>query len=314
MGNDTLPMRQRMDWVIAKFESEEGSGRIGFVMEPDPRRYEWIEREGEQMLFDRLERVLIPQRLLEEMAAQMDGPPLYYQPPGIKDALEYVDSRRSAIAQLLKKGATTAEAGQDPSALTLEQLAGDELGFAILSIDMVASTALAAAVEPGDYARILSTYLYEVSRLIPLFRGQVLKYTGDGLVAYFPEPSFNSMNDLAVDCALTIQLLLRDALRPALRDQGLREIEARIGIDSGEAMVMLVGSPTTKRHADIIGHVVNLAAKVQSAAAPGGVCLGEAAVSALHVSWRQRISPRPPDAAPDLRKADGSPYGLFEIS
>jgi len=54
-----------------------------------------------------------------------------------------------------------------------------------------------------ELARVIPIALFEFSLAIPAFHGHVLKYTGDGLIAYFAEPSFLTKNDLALDCALT---------------------------------------------------------------------------------------------------------------
>ena len=58
--------------------------------------------------------------------------------------------------------------------------------------------------------------LDELALIVAQFNGQVLKYTGDGLIAYFTPPSYNRMNDMALDCALTCRHLLYEAVFPAL--------------------------------------------------------------------------------------------------
>ena len=61
----------------------------------------------------------------------------------------------------------------------------------------------------------------ELSELVPKFWGYVLKYTGDGLIAYFPEPSFITMNDAALYCALTMRKIVYQALNTALQHRSL---------------------------------------------------------------------------------------------
>jgi class 3 adenylate cyclase len=152
---------------------------------------------------------------------------------------------------------------------------------------MVGSTGLATSTHPETYARLISVILYELSELVPKFWGHVLKYTGDGLIAYFPEPSFITMNDAALYCALTMRMIVYQALNKALLQRGLPPIAIRIGIDAGEAYVQTVGSPETKQHKDIIGAVVSLAAKIQAQAKPGEIYLGDTVNRNLHTSWRQ---------------------------
>jgi class 3 adenylate cyclase len=93
--------------------------------------------------------------------------------------------------------------------------------------------------------------------VVPLFHGHVLMCTGDGLIAFVAEPSFNSMNDLAVDCALTMRRLISDAVNSALNAERLPSLSVRIGLEAGDAYVVTLDSATTKRDSDIVGEVVN---------------------------------------------------------
>ena len=114
----------------------------------------------------------------------------------------------------------------------------------------------------------------------------MLNYTGDGIIAYFPAPSFINKNDLAIDCAATMRLLVRDALNPLLIEHGYVPISVRIGLDAGAAAVIAIGSPATKQRKDIIGAVVNLACKIQSRAPEGEIAIGDIAFKNLHTNWR----------------------------
>jgi adenylate cyclase len=111
------------------------------------------------------------------------------------------------------------------------------------------------------------------------------------LIAYFPEPSFITKNDLAIDCALTLRGLIHRVLNPILADRGFPTIGIRIGLDAGEAYIETIGSPETKQHKDIIGAVVSLAAKIQAQAKPGEIYLGDTVVRNLHTMWRQICEP-----------------------
>jgi len=96
------------------------------------------------------------------------------------------------------------------------------------------------------------------------------------------------MNDLAIDCALTLNGLIYKVLNPLFYESKYPHIDVRIGIDSGEAYVQIIGNPSAKQHKDIIGQVVSLAAKIQSKANPGEIFLGEVAVRHLHIYWREK--------------------------
>ncbi len=103
----------------------------------------------------------------------------------------------------------------------------------------------------------------------------------------------NTQNDLAIDCALTMRALVYDALNPEFIEAGLPPIDIRVGIDAGEAAVLVLGSPTTKRHADIIGEVVSLACKVEATGEAGAIRVGGIAARSMHLHWRERMEPAP---------------------
>jgi class 3 adenylate cyclase len=90
-------------------------------------------------------------------------------------------------------------------------------------------------------------------------RGRIVKTTGDGLLA-----EFASVVD-AVRCAVEIQreMFARNAAAPAER-----RIEFRMGINVGDIII---------EDGDIFGDGVNIAARLEALAKPGGICLSAAA-------------------------------------
>jgi TolB-like protein/class 3 adenylate cyclase/cytochrome c-type biogenesis protein CcmH/NrfG len=129
---------------------------------------------------------------------------------------------------------------------------------AILSADAVAYSRLMAEDEPGT-VRAVREHHTEMRRRIETRRGRVVDSPGDNLLAEFP-----SIVE-AVQCAVEIQ---RDV---ATRNQSLpetRRMHFRIGVHLGDVIV-------EGKH--IYGDGVNVAARLEGLAEPGGVCLsGEA--------------------------------------
>ena len=107
-----------------------------------------------------------------------------------------------------------------------------------------------------------------------------------------------------------IRRLVNDAINPALASRGLNQVDVRIGIDSGEAAIQVVGSPNTKQHKDLIGDVINLACKIEKNAGTGNIALGEITYRNLHTSWRTRCDVV--DLGPDWNyRKDGEPYRVY---
>ena len=126
---------------------------------------------------------------------------------------------------------------------------------AILAADVAGYSRLMGADEEGTHER-LKVHLRElVDPKIAEHRGRTVKNTGDGLLAEFP-----SVVD-AVRCAVEMQRGMIDR-EPDVPEE--RRIRLRIGINLGDVIV--------EEH-DIFGDGVNVAARLEALAEPGGICI-----------------------------------------
>jgi len=130
---------------------------------------------------------------------------------------------------------------------------------AILAADVAGYSRLMGADEEGTLAALKAVRRELADPIIAEHRGRIVKTTGDGLLI-----EFQSVVD-AVRCAVEIQRGM--ALRNAALPEG-RRIEFRIGVNLGD--VILDGG-------DIFGDGVNIAARLEALAEPGGICLAGAA-------------------------------------
>jgi adenylate cyclase len=219
---------------------------------------------------------------------------LQYTPPKIKNSEDYVKKRIDTIRAFMAEKISDFEF-VDKSEEFLEGLQKDEMNFVILCIDIAGSTKLSSSLDPKINARIISLFSREMSAIVPLFNGYVLKHVGDGLIAYFPEPNFIGQNDNAVDCALTMRLMVLEGLNTVLKGLGFPELSIRIGVDSGEAVVTITGDSSSKQQKDLIGFTINLATKIQSKAQPNQLVIGGTTARNLHVNWRKRFQKFVPD-------------------
>ena len=128
---------------------------------------------------------------------------------------------------------------------------------AIMSADVVGYSALMAADEEGTLARLKAYREALIEPAIANHGGRVVKLMGDGILV-----EYTSVVE-AVRAAIYIQreLALRNRDKP-----GENQIVFRIGINQGD--VIIDGD-------DIYGDDVNIAARLQERAAPGGICISE---------------------------------------
>ena len=125
---------------------------------------------------------------------------------------------------------------------------------ALLSLDVLGYSALMARAEEETHRRV-GAELDRVSREIEKSHGRAFGFAGDGLMAEFPSAVE------ALKCALRIQAAAgrRNARLPAEQ-----RISYRIGINSGEVIL---------QKSRIGGNAVNIAARLEALAEPGGICL-----------------------------------------
>jgi adenylate cyclase len=131
---------------------------------------------------------------------------------------------------------------------------------AILVTDIVGYSRLAGADEERTLARIRGLRSDLVEPTVAAHRGRVVKRTGDGSII-----EFRSVVD-AVRCAIEVQngMVERNAGVPPER-----RIEFRIGVHLGDVVEESDG--------DLMGDGVNIAARLESVAKPGAICLSEQA-------------------------------------
>jgi class 3 adenylate cyclase len=161
--------------------------------------------------------------------------------------------------------------------------------FVILSVDIADSTKMSQELRSEEYSKIISLFSKEVALIISKFNGYVLKFQGDGIIAYFPEPNFIGMNDNAVDCAAGIRKLILEGINKILAEHKLPQINSRIGVDAGFAIVATIGIEKVKMHKDLIGETINLSCKIQSLAEKNQILVGETATKNVHTFWRQKL-------------------------
>src|SRR3954447_15282107 len=151
---------------------------------------------------------------------------------------------------------------------------------AFLAADVVGYTRLAGADEDRVLARLRALRSDLIDPTIAVHRGRVIKRTGDGALV-----EFRSVVD-AVRCAVEVQNGMVE------RNAGVPEdkrIDFRIGIHLGDVVEESDG--------DLMGDGVNIAARLESVAAPGAICLSEDAYrqvkSRLDLSVRDPGDTRP---------------------
>src|SRR5205823_6269000 len=126
---------------------------------------------------------------------------------------------------------------------------------AVMFTDLVGSTGLAESLGDATWHEVLASHRQLVRGCVEEHHGTEVGTQGDGFLVRFDEP------DHAVSCAISLHRKMHDA-----RLGGAFVPELRVGIHAGEAVA---------DDNDLVGRVINLAARVTDAAAPNEILVTE---------------------------------------
>ncbi|WP_158964060.1 adenylate/guanylate cyclase domain-containing protein [Chachezhania sediminis] len=136
-------------------------------------------------------------------------------------------------------------------------------------------TSTSEGLQPEELTRILNEYFTEMTRIAEHHGATIDKFIGDAIVAFFGDPASMGVAEDARACvrmALEMQARMRE-LEGKWKDRGIdRPFRIRIGINTGFCNVGNFGSDDRMDYT-IIGAEVNLAARLESQAEPGGIVM-----------------------------------------
>ncbi len=136
--------------------------------------------------------------------------------------------------------------------------------------DLVDAATLGAEVDAESWQELLQLYFAEMRGALGRHGGVVEKFIGDAVVGVFGVPEARE-DDALRACRAALEMQARvGALNDELRRRFGTEISIRVGVNSGE----VVGS----RETFVAGDAVNVAARLEQAAAAGEVLVGDPTV------------------------------------
>jgi class 3 adenylate cyclase len=158
----------------------------------------------------------------------------------------------------------------------------------VLFADVVGSTALAEKLPPEEAKALIGECVNQMSRAVHEYGGTVQAYMGDGICAYFGVPTAHEDDpERAARAALRIVEVVRRYARDVEHAWGIERFDVRVGINTGPAAVGVVGAVDHQTVA--FGDTTNVAARLQTVAAPGTIAVGEE--SARRLGHRFRLEP-----------------------
>ncbi len=167
-------------------------------------------------------------------------------------------------------GAALSDAAAAPGAAQERHSASSERRLvSVLFADLVGFTTLSEARDAEEVRELLTRYFETCRRLIARYGGTVEKFIGDAVMAVWGTPV--AQEDDA-ERAVRVALDLVAAVSALGQEAGLPDLRARAGVLTGEAAVTI----GAEGEGMVAGDLVNTASRIQAAAEPGAVFVGEA--------------------------------------
>jgi class 3 adenylate cyclase/tetratricopeptide (TPR) repeat protein len=166
--------------------------------------------------------------------------------------------------------------------------------------DVSGSTALGERIDPESLRRVMARYFETAKTIVERHGGTVEKFIGDAVMAVFGVPAVHEDDALR---AVRAASELRDGLAPLnveLEEAYGTRLELRMGVNTGEVV-----TGTEERLAT--GDAVNVAARLEQAAQPGEVLLGEETYGLVRNAVE--VEPAPPVEA----KGKAEPVPAFRL-
>jgi class 3 adenylate cyclase/tetratricopeptide (TPR) repeat protein len=152
-------------------------------------------------------------------------------------------------------------------------IAGERKLVTLLFADVVGSTALAEHLDPEEWGEIVSGAHSCVADAIHSRGGTIAQLLGDGVLAFFGAPATHEDDPVrAVSAALQILDSMRTYARQLAEQRRIDNFQMRVGLNTGLVVVGNIGSEFHMEYL-AVGDSVNLAARLQSAAAPNSVLI-----------------------------------------
>lgn len=213
------------------------------------------------------------------MADQTCSDCAFQNPAGFKFCGQCGHSLNSAVDNPNRDGALQSATPSSPSPASVVP-AGTAIPrverrqLTVLFCDMVGSTALSQQFDPEDLRKIIRSYQNACQPVIERHGGYISRFVGDGILAFFGYPRASEHDaEQAVNAGLGLVHSVSDIDCSALQGKS-PPMFVRVGIATGLVVAGdLIGEGASEQET-VVGETPNLAARLQSLAAPNTVLIG----------------------------------------
>jgi class 3 adenylate cyclase/tetratricopeptide (TPR) repeat protein len=198
-------------------------------------------------------------------------------------------------------GTALGDAGAGAPAAPVASPPEERRQVSVLFADLSGYTAVSEQMDPERVKALVDAALRRLAEEVERFGGTVDKYIGDNVMALFGAPVAHEDDaERAVRAGLGMQQAMGEVNEQLARTHGV-SLALRVGVNTGEVVAGAVGDAYT-----VVGDTVNVASRLEAAAQPGSVTVGERTMraSANAIAYRE--------LAPLKLKGKGEPVPAWE--
>lgn len=261
----------RMDFDIEEEYSENGEKTGNIIFMPNRDRYEYTNKDGVNGYMDKYEPIFIPEEMLQKVWPQLNFLPVNMPPSRIENPKEYFKARFKNLSKYFS---------DEFKSSTLNS--AENLVF--MSLDIVNSTRRSKKLDIETNTLTNLMFLKEAEEIIKIYEGNVIKYVGDGLIAYFQTPNLMGKIDNSIECALLIKTFVEEYINKFLGENEITPLKFRIGINHGEGYIININEQN-----DIYGHALDITHKIQECADENQIVVGSKSKQLAHTYWKEKL-------------------------
>lgn len=200
---------------------------------------------------------------------------------GTKD-LNLVEKVQTRVSHTLENNGLLIDLSIEHCKRYLQRKINSKTQVVVMYVDINGSTKMSRDLPSSDLSLIIQIFSQEISLSITSFGGYILKFVGDAVIGLFPsEHNPRKALDNSFACAVNVLDIIKNGINPIFKKYSLPQINVKIGIEHGDAIILLYGKNVEFAHIDLIGFSISIASKITSLASPNEIIVGENAYNQI---------------------------------
>ena len=196
--------------------------------------------------------------------------------------LNLIEKVQARVSHTLENNGLLIDLGIEHCKRYLQRKINSKTQVVVMYIDINGSTKMSRDLTSTELSLIIQIFSQEVSLSIINYGGYVLKFVGDAVIGLFPsEHNPRKALDNSFACAINVLNIIKNGVNPILQKHSFHTIDVKVGIDHGEAIILVYGKNVEFAHLDIIGFGISITSKITSLASPNEIITGENAYSLM---------------------------------